>query len=161
MTHLTKRHPEVGKVDWDNPEEVRKYKAEWYQTHRTRMRELQAQYYQDNAEKLRLYQVTYKIEFPEKLSRTNYKKRLKSRYGLTIEAYQDILDFQNGTCAICHQPETAKNSKGGTKTLAVDHDHETGEVRGLLCDNCNLGLGRFSDSIDLLESAISYLRSKR
>lgn len=59
---------------------------------------------------------------------------------------------QKGLCKICHQPPN-----GRWKRLAVDHDHLTGKVRGLLCHSCNAGLGHFKDSVDALRSAISYI----
>jgi len=75
---------------------------------------------------------------------------LKSKYGLTIEQYDIILESQNGVCKIC----------GGAnpKRFAVDHDHKTGKIRGLLCSMCNGGLGLFRDNIDFLKKAIEYLK---
>lgn len=75
---------------------------------------------------------------------------LKRKYGLTQKEYTEMLDKQKGVCAIC----------GGvcTRRLAVDHDHETGKVRGLLCNNCNRGLGHFQDNVGFLDAAIRYLK---
>jgi hypothetical protein len=78
---------------------------------------------------------------------------LKRTFGITIEDYEHMLVGQNGLCAICIGEEQRKH-----KTLSVDHDHCTDAIRGLLCSNCNLGLGNFQDSIELLESAIRYLK---
>jgi len=67
------------------------------------------------------------------------------------EIYEQMVIDHDNKCAICHKEcITGKN-------LSIDHDHETGEVRGLLCQSCNLGLGKFYDSIELLERAVSYL----
>ena len=76
------------------------------------------------------------------------------RYGITREDYNEWFHSQNGSCAICnvHQNEFGYS-------LAVDHDHETGKVRGLLCMGCNTGLGKFGDCIEGLEAAIEYLRN--
>lgn len=79
------------------------------------------------------------------------------RYGISVEEYQRLFDEQNGVCAICGQPET-KIYKGTMARLAVDHDHETGTIRGLLCNGCNTGLGHFKDNPKLLEGAINYLK---
>jgi hypothetical protein len=78
------------------------------------------------------------------------------KYGLSRAEYLALLARQNGLCALCGRPPV-KLHRGGTH-LAVDHDHETGAVRGLLCTNCNTGLGCFRDDSDLLGRAIEYLR---
>ena len=77
------------------------------------------------------------------------KAKLKE-YGLTPEEYKALLSKCGGVCQLC-------GSKPLAKQLNVDHDHATGEVRGLLCNNCNLGLGHFKDSRSVLEKAIKYL----
>lgn len=74
-------------------------------------------------------------------------------YGLTPRKYAVMLELQGGVCAICRCAcKTGRN-------LAVDHDHDTGVVRGLLCNDCNNGLGRFADDTERLEAAINYLKS--
>jgi len=70
----------------------------------------------------------------------------------TEELYSQRLDEQGGLCAICGQKCNTHAS------LSRDHNHETGEARGLLCMKCNTAIGKFGDSIELLESAIAYLR---
>lgn len=79
---------------------------------------------------------------------------LKKRYGISIATYNKMLKSQNYSCAICdtHISELTVN-------LAVDHCHKTKTIRGLLCYNCNSGIGRFKDSIELLKKAINYLNS--
>lgn len=81
---------------------------------------------------------------------------LKRTYGITIEEYLDIAEAQNFTCAICHQDNFAmKGCHSGA--LVVDHDHESGEVRGLLCHNCNRALGLLHDDPKRLRNCLSYL----
>lgn len=82
---------------------------------------------------------------------------LRNSYGLTVAQYDEMLVNQNGVCALCGQPETAKGSGGTVRRLAVDHDHITGVVRGLLCGACNYLLGNAKDSPDLLRKAANYL----
>lgn len=94
---------------------------------------------------------------PEAARALERKVKLRSLYGISPEEYADHLIVQKGVCAICFQPET-EIIRGKIRLLAVDHDHATGKVRGLLCQDCNLGLGRFNDDPELLGSAISYLR---
>lgn len=84
--------------------------------------------------------------------------RLKSRYGITQERFDEMLLEQGGVCAICSQPETALHNTGQVRRLSVDHCHETGAVRGLLCHRCNLVLGRVEDATAILDAAAVYLR---
>ena len=81
---------------------------------------------------------------------------LKREYNLSMEQYDQLLSQQNNCCMVCH-----KNQVLFKKKLAVDHCHETGKIRGLLCDGCNRGLGFLKDSIEVLESAITYLKNSR
>lgn len=83
-------------------------------------------------------------------------KRLIREYNITEELFNEILEMQGGKCAICQAEECMTG-----KAFCVDHDHETMEVRGLLCINCNQGCGKFKDDPDLLEEAASYLRRVR
>lgn len=79
---------------------------------------------------------------------------LKRRYGITLTQYEDLLQKQNHTCAICKSISPNRND---INYFLVDHDHATGKIRGLLCDPCNKGLANFKDNIDSLESAKKYL----
>lgn len=85
------------------------------------------------------------------------KNKLRKAYGISVESYEMLLHSQNGVCAICKQPETSIGKGGRPRHIAVDHDHEDSSIRGLLCTNCNNGLGRFKDSVELLQAAIDYL----
>lgn len=83
-------------------------------------------------------------------------------YGISLAEYQRMFVEQNGVCAICEQPEKAKTQKGRLKWLSVDHDHETGAVRALLCLACNHALGAVNDDPDILQKAADYIeRHKR
>lgn len=80
---------------------------------------------------------------------------LQRKYGITAVGYDEMFSDQNGVCKLCREPE--KNMRRGkTLRLAVDHDHETGEVRGLLCGDCNRKLGMLIDNSGWLERAIRY-----
>lgn len=81
------------------------------------------------------------------------RHKLKNAYGITIEEYNEFSKEINHLCMICDSVCPSK------RRLAVDHDHNNGIIRGLLCINCNKGLGNFKDNIDLLEKAIAYLES--
>jgi hypothetical protein len=86
-------------------------------------------------------------------------KRYRIRmYGVTSEAYEALVETHGGQCAICKC--TAEHPRNhGLKSLAIDHCHTSGSVRGLLCHSCNTALGKFDDNISFLQGAISYLRT--
>jgi len=79
--------------------------------------------------------------------------RLRTRFGLSIESYSELLHSQGGVCAICGAAEPGKR----TAYFQVDHDHRTGAVRGLLCASCNRGIGLLGDDVGRLLSAVKYL----
>ena len=94
----------------------------------------------------------------ENLGKTR-EYHLKSKYGITSDQYNKMYEDQCGLCAICHRAfdKTVLTMDGRASSLGVDHNHKTGQVRGLLCPNCNRGLGMFADSIESMYNAISYL----
>lgn len=79
---------------------------------------------------------------------------LERNYGITLAEYNEMLDDQGGGCFICGRTAAEEG-----KRLGVDHDHDTGEVRGLLCQNCNTAIGFLQDDPALLRSAADYLDS--
>lgn len=83
---------------------------------------------------------------------------IKHRYGLTQDGWMALLAEQNGKCAICTRVLDHELVTRTTPNKAcVDHDHETGEVRGLLCTDCNIGIGRLRHDPDVLMAALRYL----
>lgn len=109
---------------------------------------------QANAERVNAYHSAYR-------SRPGYKRAMRDRYyrrtfGISADEFDALLASQGGVCAICRQlPER------GVAGLHLDHDHETGEVRGIVCQPCNHGLGLFRDDPATLERAAAYLRRAR
>lgn len=87
------------------------------------------------------------------------EKHIKNKYNLEIEEYLKMIEDQDNKCKICGKPEVFTSSKGNVKSLAIDHHHESGRVRGLLCQKCNSAIGMLMDDIQLLESAIEYLKN--
>jgi hypothetical protein len=71
--------------------------------------------------------------------------------------YDEMHVSQDGLCAICRKPETATDRKGVVKKLAVDHNHSSGQVRGLLCQRCNVAIALLQESADLFDAAKNYL----
>lgn len=84
------------------------------------------------------------------------ESHLMSNFGITLSDYAALAAEQDNKCAICANPETEMRN-GKVKALAVDHDHATGKVRGLLCVACNTGLGKLGENRNVLLSAIRYL----
>jgi len=84
------------------------------------------------------------------------KQHLSHNYGITLDQYEALLAKQNGICAICGTDKPG-NRPSATR-FHIDHCHSTGEIRGLLCGNCNAGIGRFADSPIRLEAAARYLQ---
>lgn len=118
------------------------------------------------------YNREYRRKYPEKF-KEYYRRRqatperkeydrirsYKRRYGITYEDFLVLRAKQERCCAICGRHEDEKITRWGT--LCVDHSHETGKVRGLLCAQCNKGLGSFRDSTELMEKAIMYVRKNQ
>ena len=89
---------------------------------------------------------------------TKLQYHLSVNYKLTAEAWEALFVKQNGACAICKQPETKFNNKSQQlQKLCVDHNHKTGKVRGLLCNNCNQILGRLNENRDTIRRMYWYL----
>lgn len=116
----------------ENPEKV----AEYYRRHR-----------QKNKEKIAESNRRYRQANPEKELARNRRRK----YGLSHEQYQDLLIRQGNRCGICR-------ASFDETTACVDHDHDTGTVRGLLCGRCNLSLGMFGDSLAGIMAAADYLK---
>ena len=108
----------------------------------------------DRAWQSRAYYKKQKAD-PGAHAQQRYYENIKHRYGMTSEQYEAMLKRQNGQCAVC--PATQADSK---KTrLHVDHDHQTGKVRGLLCTHCNQAIGCAKDSPDRLRELADYLEA--
>jgi hypothetical protein len=78
---------------------------------------------------------------------------MRKKYGITLEQYQAMLEKQDGVCAVC-----GEGCKSG-RALSVDHNHTTGQLRGLLCGNCNRGIGYLQDDPELIRAALEYILS--
>jgi hypothetical protein len=102
----------------------------------------------------------HREKLPSTRSRaSNFYRRwhLRTKYGLSEAQYARIKAGQGHGCAICGGVSTRKCKYRRWYDLAVDHDHDTGKVRGLLCDNCNRAIGLMKDDVSVLRKAITYL----
>lgn len=166
------------------PEEKRAKNAErakkWRETHPDYMKQYMQTYREVNGDEMRANDRRYHAEHREEKNRARrewakanpekdkaatdawraanlervkegYLRRL---YGISLAEYQALLDKQGGSCGICKGPPMGRSNG---VYYHVDHDHQTGEVRGLLCSNCNTALGLFRDDVELLQKAIAYL----
>lgn len=109
-------------------------------------------WYKKNKEKKVAKAKVWRKNNPDKTAKWSRKRILRINFQLTEEEYDQKLQKQSGCCAICKKHQDKLKLK-----LAVDHDHATGQVRSLLCGNCNRGLGFFKDNSDFLQEAINYL----
>ena len=92
-----------------------------------------------------------------------YHKHHIKQYGLTLEQYTAMVEYQDHKCKICgiHETDNALDKTGNPKRLSIEHDHETGQIRGLLCNPCNTALGSFKDNVESLQRAILYLEGSK
>jgi Recombination endonuclease VII len=104
---------------------------------------------QDNPERLNEYRREYR-QRPERKA-ADREGYLKRKYGMTIADYERMFEAQGGICAICGEARPEE------RTLHIDHDHETGVIRGLLCFRCNNALGDFREEYELFQRAADYL----
>lgn len=136
-------------------EEKKIYYREYYQRNKERSKEISRNSYKKNREERIRKQRLWVLKNKEKSTKYKRDWKLKNEYGITENEYQILFEIQNECCAIC-----GSKSSGNIKTnkLYIDHDHITGKVRGLLCNSCNNGLGKFKDNIEYLNSAVEYLK---
>lgn len=127
-------------------------RARYIKKHPVEIAERARKYRLKNADKIRENREKYINSETGKAKCRNYV--LKQQYGIDLQIYNQMFEQQNGCCAICgkHQSELKI-------ALAVDHDHKTGKIRGLLCRQCNLLIGNSNESVDVLKKATTYLES--
>lgn len=104
------------------------------------------------------YRKAFRDRDPERYRVQLLRAALRRLYGITLEQYEQMLAEQSGRCAICGNfPPPSKRSN----RLSVDHDHNTGEIRGLLCHRCNIAISGFEHQPELVFSAYAYLNRHR
>ena len=108
------------------------------------------QYGKDHKEERKVYIKQWRQENPD----YSRKYQIEHLYGLSHKDWLEIWDSQGGKCAICNTPFDKPTD------ACVDHNHRTGEIRGLLCKNCNLGIGFLNDDSELMAKAINYLKGR-
>lgn len=107
---------------------------------------------QANPERVKQNNKRWRKQNPQRAKYLNRRFVLKTQYGLSIEQFESLNASQDGCCKIC-----GRSPYGENKFLSVDHDHESGKVRGLLCRNCNTMIGGAEDKVETLRKGIEYL----
>ena len=100
------------------------------------------------------YQKAYRESHPKQSPEYKRNAKLKNRYGISAEEWEDLFDSQGRACALCFVPEGPDDIRAQWHT---DHSHDTGKVRGILCSTCNRGLGQFKDDPELMRRAALYV----
>jgi hypothetical protein len=124
-------------------------KREWYARNRDAVKEKVRLWQQDNPERHNANRRRRRQDPVRK--RRERDGHLRRTFGITIDEYEAMFDAQGGRCGIC------RREPHPTISLHVDHDHERGHLRGLICFDCNAGLGKFRDRRRLLAAALRYL----
>jgi Recombination endonuclease VII len=133
------------------------YIYEYRGKNRKTLAEKKAANYQSKKEEINSKKRAQRKSEPSRFKEHN----LRYGFGLSLEDYNQMLSKQNGVCAICKHPETSKHQGGKIRDLAVDHDHATGKIRGLLCSSCNLGLGKLKDDFEIILQAAKYIQKHK
>lgn len=131
----------------NNKEKRRAYRHEWYINNREKIISATQRYYKENRESI----LEYTREYSKKNRAKNRWIRMKNSHGFTEEDFNTMFKSQNNLCALCGTNNFGKQGPN------IDHDHKTMKVRGILCNQCNVGLGSFKDDPLLLTKAINYL----
>ena len=141
-------------------------RAEYHRNYRIlnadKVRESKRRHWEKNKEKCRLANKEYKGRNPDKVKECrrlwwhkNRDKLAATKYGLTLEQYQQLVQDTNGICPICGVDLVFDSRCHGRACL--DHDHSNGQIRGIICNRCNMLLGKAQDSVTILANAIKYL----
>lgn len=114
--------------------------------------------YEFNGDKIRARTRRWRQNNPEWARHLDMEKVLVKRYGITGDQYRSMLERQGGVCKICGRTPEEVSDKTAWR-LAVDHCHQTGAVRGLLCRACNTAIGQLQESEEIIMKALEYVRS--
>ena len=137
----------------------KKYHAKRYVEQKDKLKVQFKKYKEENKEKLEVASLLWKKNNPDKVKQYQRISNLRKNFGLSVDAYEQMLAKQNNLCAICEKPETFIHHRTKEPArLAVDHCHKTNKVRKLLCKSCNNALGLFKEDIGAMENAVQYLK---
>ena len=145
--HYRKRKATMNSVqEKEYKNKMVKYQTKYVQRNREKVADRKRKYVRENQEKVKKYRQEYYLK-----NKVRYEEyRLRRRFNISLEELDVLLIKQQHKCAIC------KRLLVETKRC-IDHNHTTGEVRGILCRNCNAGIGLLGESLESLERAMQYL----
>jgi hypothetical protein len=136
-----------GYQDW-----CRTCQKKYYKKHSGKTNKRNRKWYKENYNGMKKQRQEYYKENRDYLTKQRRNNYLKSLYNIDLQEYNEMLEFQDNRCAIC-----GKTPEENGKRLSVDHDHETSEIRELLCNSCNVALGYLNDDPEMCELAKLYL----
>lgn len=136
-----------------NREAYNAYMREWTAANKDRVNAARRGKRANDVEYAEKQRIRDRLRHKENPDRSR-KQNLKHSYGITLEQYEALYKSQDGKCLICNGSFPNRGKDG----LVVDHCHNEGHIRGLLCAKCNTGLGQFGDDIQRLQNAIEYLK---
>jgi len=152
--HNKEKIKEVQKKYYEeNRQSLLQKNAQWREANKERVSQLSKKYYTENKDSLLDYQRKYR-EHPVNNHRS-FLQRLDKEWGLSESKYVEMFSAQKGECPICESPLISD-----TKRPVVDHNHTTGDIRGILCDGCNRAIGLLGDSEVSLQNALNYLKER-
>jgi hypothetical protein len=133
-------------------EQKREYDRKWREDNKDYLKSYNNSYRKENKEKLTIRRHEWRRDNKDKMRRISLKVNLRRNHGITPDDYATMLLKQNGCCAIC-----GKSASEYKRKLHIDHNHSTGQIRGLLCVRCNYGIGCFKETPSFLDKAKEYL----
>lgn len=167
--HASPEERERRKAQGRTPEENKEYMREYYKGNKVKFKLTDEQRDERNRRRRERYaedeqyREKHKAEARARDPMARRNTRLKKDFGITHDEYERILESQGGGCAICGSAvnSDSRETRNGKYFLHIDHCHATGCVRGILCSACNMGIGKFNDSPELLRMAAKYIEEAR
>ena len=131
-------------------------RLEFRKTHREEINAYQREYRRTHPEKIKTISKKYTNTHKNEIKIRSKKWSLKTKYGLSITEFDNLLLSQDNRCAICKEPLDLQNPKN----VNIDHNHLTGKVRGILCLKCNVAIGLLRDNPEYVYNAYKYLKER-
>ena len=153
----------------NNREKIIKQNKEYTEKHKEEKKIYYREYGQKNKEilyaKAKIRNKKNKEHIAERMKKWNEDNKehvrsyfIQKKYGLSTEEYKNIIENNKGLCPICKSVLVFGVGVRDPKAATIDHNHETGKVRDVLCSNCNMGIGKFKENIITIQAALDYLK---